>query len=59
MFSRGFCEVSKNTFFTEILWATASVINLCNFISPKIFFNFLSANPTKLPNTLKQFVAKL
>ena len=25
MFSREFCEISKNTFFTEHLWATDSV----------------------------------
>ena len=24
VFSREFCEISKNTFFTEHLWATAS-----------------------------------
>ena len=27
VFSGEFCEISKNTFFTEHLWATASVIN--------------------------------
>ena len=26
MFSCGFCEISKNTFFTERLWTTASNI---------------------------------
>ena len=26
MFSSEFCEISKNTFFTEHLWATASVL---------------------------------
>ena len=26
VFSREFCEISKNIFFTEHLWATASVI---------------------------------
>ena len=26
MFSCEFCEISKNTFFTEHLWATASVL---------------------------------
>ena len=25
-FSREFCEISKNTFLTEHLWATASII---------------------------------
>ena len=28
VFSCGFCEISKNTVFTEHLWATASVILL-------------------------------
>ena len=26
MFSCQFCEISKNTFFTEHLWTTASVV---------------------------------
>ena len=28
MFSCGFCEISKNTFFTEDLWTTASKVHL-------------------------------
>ena len=32
VFSCGFCEISKNTFFTEQLWATASVIIVIDWI---------------------------
>ena len=33
VFSCEFCEVSKNTFFTEHLWVSASVILLLRFSS--------------------------
>ena len=32
VFSRGFCEISKNTFFTEQLWTPASVFNIFTVI---------------------------
>ena len=30
MFSSEFCEISKNTFFTEHLWETASLLSVNN-----------------------------
>ena len=47
IFSGEFCEISKNTSFTEHLSATVSML-----------FNPLSTNITKWPNTPKQFVGK-
>ena len=44
-----FWEVSKNRLFLQHTFGTL----LLNFVNP------LSANPTKLSNTLKQFVSKL
>ena len=39
VFSCEFCEISKNTFFTEHLWATASVkINILNPFQANILF---------------------
>ena len=32
VFSSEFCEISKNTFFIEHLWATASVVTVKQFI---------------------------
>ena len=37
MFSCEFCKISKNTFLTEHLWATASVIIMNCFLSVKVF----------------------
>ena len=31
VFSCEFCEISKNTFFTEHVWATASILITINF----------------------------
>ena len=42
VFSCEFCEISKNTFFTEHLWETASEkICLCVFIAHKVFQGYL------------------
>ena len=32
VFSCAFCEVTKNTFFTEHLWTTSSVVNLVFYV---------------------------
>ena len=32
VFSCAFCEVTKNTFFTEHLWTTSSVVNLVFYL---------------------------
>ena len=48
MFSREFCEISKNTFFTEYLWKTPSghspVCGLYLFCCPKNIPSFFSLN---------------
>ena len=61
MFSCEFCEISKNTFFTELLWATVSAINKDGVAISKNLVNInpFNANSTKLSNTLKQFVSNL
>ena len=37
MFSCEFCKISKNTFLTEHLWATGSVIIMNYFLSVEVF----------------------
>ena len=57
MFSCEFCEISKNTFFTEHLRTTPSAA-FSHYKSKEIYIliNPLSTNPTKWSDTLKQFV---
>ena len=44
MFSCEFCKISKNTFFTEHLWATASEIFRLIWLSSQKQFRFLSSH---------------
>ena len=41
VFSCEFCEISKNTFFTEHIWVTASVFVIKNFQSVAILHEML------------------
>ena len=41
VFSCEFCEISKNTFFTEHVWATASIKSVCMSVMLHIQRNFV------------------
>ena len=54
MFSCEFCEISKNTFFTEHLQTTASVETVrkaCNFIKKRLQHRYF---PVNIPEFLEQ-----
>ena len=54
MFSCEFCEISKNTFFTEHLQTTASVETVrkaCNFIKKRLQHRY---SPVNIPEFLEQ-----
>ena len=48
MFSCEFCEISKNTFFTEHLWATATEDSLAHFAVPLNYEIILTSLKNKL-----------
>ena len=41
VFSCAFCEVSKNTFFTEHLWMSSSVVNLVFYVQIFVLICYL------------------
>ena len=51
VFSCEFCEISKNTFFTEHVWATASIKSVCMSVMLHIYRNLFQ----NLRSTLKPF----
>ena len=67
MFSCEFCEISRNTFFTEHLWTTVSVDNndylekwLSSFVNFSLvmlifLYGVISCNVSVTPLTLKTF----
>ena len=54
MFSCEFCEVSKNTFYTEDLWATASAQNVC-YIKINLCSTYVNEMPIKC---LKKYLSR-
>ena len=55
VFSCEFCEISKNTFFTEHLWTNASIISVTQFSSVWTTFYLNLVNTTLLHLNIKQF----
>ena len=53
VFSCEFCKISKNTFFTEHIWATASILYFLRMSISSPFGKKLGGRPTK-PYTFKQ-----
>ena len=58
VFSCGFCEISKNAFFTEHVWATASDIRpffFCFFLFFNIMMNLLNIDNCSRTLAFKKF----